>query len=69
MFVDDNGETRRLGAPIKVGRLLDAAEGDDAGFLVRLGLESNVQSSASIETLAKASFLLAVMVAGTIALI
>jgi hypothetical protein len=66
-FVDDNGQGRRLHAPVSTSRILQQAGGDqpeEVGFAVELFLEAGAESSGADTIGTTAYFMMAAMVCG-----
>jgi hypothetical protein len=65
-FVDDNGQARRLNAPVNTDRTLQQTRGDqpEDGFAVELLLEAGAESSGADKTATTLSFVMAAMVFG-----
>jgi hypothetical protein len=71
-FVDDNGQARRLHAPVSTGRILQQAGGDqpeEVGFAVKLFLEAGAESSGGDKVATTAYFMVAAMVYGAAMLV
>jgi hypothetical protein len=66
-FVDDNGQVRRLNAPVNIGRILQQAAEDQpeqVGFAVELFLEAGAESSGADKIATTVSFMMAALVYG-----
>jgi hypothetical protein len=71
-FVDDNGQARRLHAPVSTDRILQQAGGDqpeEVGFAVKLFLEAGAESSGGDKVATTAYFMVAAMVYGAAMLV
>jgi hypothetical protein len=66
-FVDDNGQVRRLNAPVNTGRILQQAAEDqpeEVGFAVELFLVAGAEKSGADKIATTVSFMMAAMVYG-----
>jgi hypothetical protein len=66
-FVDDNGQVRRLNAPVNTGRTLQQIGGgqpEEVGFAVELLLEAGAESSGADKIATTLSFMMAATVYG-----